>query len=117
MRPIVGKGLLAQLVEHLPFKEVVLGSSPRQVTNKFPSSSWPRTPPFHGENTGSNPVGNATLVAPVLSSPTNQSPTSSAIPEGSATTRQLRHSRLERESLFFYKNKYFFACFLKTFAL
>ena len=67
MRPIVGKGLLAQLVEHLPFKEVVLGSSPRQVTNKFPSSSWPRTPPFHGENTGSNPVGNATLATPALS--------------------------------------------------
>ena len=26
--------LVAQLVEHLPFKEVVVGSSPTQVTNK-----------------------------------------------------------------------------------
>ncbi len=26
--------LVAQLVEHLPFKEVVLGSSPSQVTKK-----------------------------------------------------------------------------------
>ena len=26
--------LIAQLVEHLPFKEVVLGSSPSQVTKK-----------------------------------------------------------------------------------
>lgn len=26
--------LVAQLVEHLPFKEVVLGSSPSQVTNR-----------------------------------------------------------------------------------
>jgi hypothetical protein len=27
--------LVAQLVEHLPFKEVVLGSSPSQVTKKL----------------------------------------------------------------------------------
>ena len=35
--------LIAQLVEHLPFKEVVLGSSPSQVTNKksiFLSTFW-----------------------------------------------------------------------------
>ena len=24
-----------------------------------PSSSWPRTPPFHGGNRGSNPLGDA----------------------------------------------------------
>ena len=30
----LGNDQLAQLVEHLPFKEVVLGSSPRLVTKK-----------------------------------------------------------------------------------
>lgn len=33
LRPkLIGFDLIAQLVEHLPFKEVVLGSSPSQVT-------------------------------------------------------------------------------------
>ena len=33
LHPHLGKDLVAQLVEHLPFKERVLGSSPSQVTN------------------------------------------------------------------------------------
>ncbi len=32
LHPHSGKDLVAQLVEHLPFKERVLGSSPSQVT-------------------------------------------------------------------------------------
>lgn len=33
LHPHSKEDLVAQLVEHLPFKEVVLGSSPSQVTN------------------------------------------------------------------------------------
>ena len=49
---------LAQLVEHLTFNQRVEGSSPSWLTILF---SWPvgqvvKTPPFHGGNTGSNPV-------------------------------------------------------------
>ena len=49
---------LAQLVEHLPFKERVLGSSPRRVTGGS-LRLVVRTTPFHGVDTGSSPVGNA----------------------------------------------------------
>ena len=34
LHPHSNEDLIAQLVEHLPFKERVLGSSPSQVTNK-----------------------------------------------------------------------------------
>ncbi len=34
LHPHSKEDLVAQLVEHLPFKEVVLGSSPSQVTNR-----------------------------------------------------------------------------------
>ncbi len=34
LHPHSREDLVAQLVEHLPFKEVVLGSSPSQVTNR-----------------------------------------------------------------------------------
>ncbi len=34
LRNNVRQDLVAQLVEHLPFKERVLGSSPSQITNK-----------------------------------------------------------------------------------
>ena len=49
---------LAQLVEHLTFNQRVEGSNPSWLTI---SSLWPvgqavKTPPFHGGNTGSNPV-------------------------------------------------------------
>ncbi len=33
--------LVAQLVEHLPFKERVLGSSPSQITTKFYTGYFP----------------------------------------------------------------------------
>ena len=38
--------LVAQLVEHLPFKERVLGSNPSQVTFIRPGSSVGRASPF-----------------------------------------------------------------------
>ncbi len=34
LQPHSAKDLVAQLVEHLPFKERVLGSSPSQVTRR-----------------------------------------------------------------------------------
>jgi hypothetical protein len=51
---------LAQSVEHLTFNQRVEGSSPSWLT--IFNSVWPlgqavKTPPFHGGNTGSNPVG------------------------------------------------------------
>nr|AOE08076.1 hypothetical protein [uncultured bacterium] len=36
LQPHLRKDLVAQLAEHLPFKERVLGSSPSQVTNIKP---------------------------------------------------------------------------------
>ena len=53
---------LAQLAEHLPFKERVLGSSPRRVTINRSLRLAVRMSPFHGEDTGSIPVGNAICV-------------------------------------------------------
>ena len=58
---------LAQLVEHLTFNQRVEGSSPSWLTivfciSKITFNIWPlgqavKTPPFHGGNTGSSPVG------------------------------------------------------------
>ena len=80
---------LAQEVEHLPFKQGVPGSSPGRLIRlrnvdcglsnvkllSNPQSSisnpqctcprrlaWPRTPAFHVGDTGSNPVGDTSLI-------------------------------------------------------
>src|ERR1044071_771581 len=51
---------LAQVVEHLPFKQRVAGSNPARLNSHCPRRlAWPRTPAFHAGNTGSNPVGDA----------------------------------------------------------
>ena len=48
---------LAQLVEHLTFNQRVEGSSPSWLTIMcWPVGQAVKTPPFHGGNTGSNPV-------------------------------------------------------------
>jgi hypothetical protein len=53
---------IAQLVEHFHGKEEVTGSSPvGSLHRDLLNTSWPvgqavKTPPFHGGNTGSNPV-------------------------------------------------------------
>src|SRR5438105_389486 len=65
-------GPLAHQAEHLPFKQVVPGSSPgRLIPTQRPSGihtsthkrphrlAWSRTSPFHGGNGGSNPPGDA----------------------------------------------------------
>ena len=65
-------GPLAHQAEHLPFKQVVPGSSPGRLTpTQRPSGihastctrphrlAWSRTSPFHGGNGGSNPPGDA----------------------------------------------------------
>jgi hypothetical protein len=65
-------GPLAHQAEHLPFKQVVPGSSPGRLiptqrpsrihtsTHKRPHRlAWSRTSPFHGGNGGSNPPGDA----------------------------------------------------------
>jgi hypothetical protein len=63
-------GPLAQLVEHLTFNQVVEGSIPSRLTffiyydvcRKSPHRlAWPRTPPFHGGDGGSNPPGDASF--------------------------------------------------------
>src|SRR5437016_13713984 len=59
---------LAQKVEHRPFKARALGSSPRRLTNLSIRNgcphrlAWPRTRPFQGRNTGSNPVGDTRVL-------------------------------------------------------
>ena len=64
-------GPLAQLVEHLTFNQVVEGSIPSRLTSflyydeyeKSPHRlAWPRTPPFHGGDGGSNPPGDASFI-------------------------------------------------------
>ena len=47
--------------EHRPFKPGVAGSSPARLTTHLRPCrlAWPRTPPFQGGSTGSNPVGGA----------------------------------------------------------
>ena len=48
-------GILAQLGEHLPYKQRVTGSSPTRGV--WLLGQVVKTPPFHGGNMGSNPVG------------------------------------------------------------
>ncbi len=51
---------IAQQVEHFHGKEEVTGSSPVGSSLKMtlrPLGQAVKTPPFHGGNTGSNPVG------------------------------------------------------------
>ena len=50
---------LAQVVEHLPFKQRVAGSNPARLIFRPRRLAWPRTPAFHAGDTGSNPVGDA----------------------------------------------------------
>ena len=59
------EGPLTQLVEYLPFKQRVAGSSPARPTRRFCPRrlARSRTPAFHAGNTGSNPVGDAILLA------------------------------------------------------
>ena len=53
---------LAQSVEQQPFKLWVAGSIPARLTILCPHRlARPRTSPFHGENRGSNPLGDASL--------------------------------------------------------
>jgi hypothetical protein len=52
-------GPLTQVVEYLPFKQRVAGSSPARPTRGPHRLVWSRTPAFHAGNTGSNPVGDA----------------------------------------------------------
>ena len=52
---IVIFGILAQLGEHLPYKQRVTGSSPTRGV--WLLGQVVKTPPFHGGNMGSNPVG------------------------------------------------------------
>jgi hypothetical protein len=47
---------LAQSVEHLTFNQGVAGSSPAWLTIR-PHGQVVKTPPFHGGNRGSNPLG------------------------------------------------------------
>ena len=51
-------GILAQLGEHLPYKQRVIGSSPTRGANLIrPHGQAVKTSPFHGGNTSSNLVG------------------------------------------------------------
>lgn len=53
-------GAVAQLGERVNGIHEVVGSIPSGSTSTAsPSSSRPRTPPFHGGNRGSNPLGDA----------------------------------------------------------
>lgn len=57
----------SSVVEHRPFKPRVEGSRPSGLTRSpqiDPIVQRPRTPAFHAGNTGSNPVGVATLAGP-----------------------------------------------------
>lgn len=48
------------MVEHLTFNQVVVGSIPTRLTIMRPLRlARPRTPPFHGGDRGSNPLGDA----------------------------------------------------------
>ncbi len=60
MRFSLADASIAQQVEHFHGKEEVSGSSP--LGSSVTKLDWPlgqavKTPPFHGGNTGSNPVG------------------------------------------------------------
>ena len=52
-------GIIAQLGEHLPYKQRVIGSSPTRgvFLNIRLRGQAVKTSPFHGGNTGSIPVG------------------------------------------------------------
>ena len=68
---------VAQLVEHLTFNQMVVGSIPPRLTIYVGvvvcgdisrrvlevlspyRLAWPRTSPFHGDDRGSNPLGDA----------------------------------------------------------
>ena len=55
---------LAQVVEQLPFKQWVAGSSPARLIYQPQGPrrlAWPRTPAFHAGNRGSNPLGDAKI--------------------------------------------------------
>ena len=52
---------LAQSVEHSAVNRVVVGSSPTGGAKVWPLGQVVKTPPFHGDNMGSNPVGVTTL--------------------------------------------------------
>ena len=63
----IAYGLLAQVVEHLTFNQVVPRSNRGWLTNSWPRGQAVKTSPFHGGDMGSIPVGvttkyiNATL--------------------------------------------------------
>ncbi len=44
------------------FRVALTPISPRDRARHVPVVQWPRTPPFHGGNTGSNPVGDANQI-------------------------------------------------------
>ena len=48
---------LAQSVERMTVNHDVVGSSPTRGANLWPLGQVVKTPPFHGDNMGSNPVG------------------------------------------------------------
>lgn len=48
---------------HQPCKLTLAGSIPVASTTLLGSSSSGKTPPSHGGNTGSNPVGSTSLIA------------------------------------------------------
>ena len=52
---------IAQSVEHSAVNRVVVGSSPTWGAKVWPLGQVVKTPPFHGDNMGSNPVGVTTL--------------------------------------------------------
>ena len=54
------------MVEHLTFNQVVVGSIPTRLTIMRPLRlARPRTPPFHGGDRGSNPLGDAKQITDI----------------------------------------------------
>lgn len=58
-------GLIAQLVEQHTFNVRVPGSIPGELISPH-RLARSRTPPFHGENRGSNPLGDVSSVNRLL---------------------------------------------------
>ena len=56
---------LAQSVERMTVNHDVVGSSPTRGANLWPLGQVVKTPPFHGDNMGSNPVGVTTYLQDV----------------------------------------------------
>ena len=52
---------LAQSVERMTVNHDVVGSSPTGGAKVWPLGQVVKTPPFHGDNMGSNPVGVTTF--------------------------------------------------------